>query len=570
MSSHVSSARHGQALHHRLLELLGLCTLALGQPLFALVNSSPEFFSARKTPGPAVVAFAVAVIVGLPLVILLVEALVARARPGWGDRLHDALRCLLLGAIVLGLLDELDLELTRSTGIAAPAWLLIAVAAACGAAALWLLRRSAGSRTFVRFLAVAAPAALVAFLASAPMGSSAASPPTTARHPVPVVMVVMDELPVSSLLSSGDRIDARRLPNFARLARAGTFYPNATTVADQTTVAVPALLSGRRGPRRIRAPDIRAWPRNLFSLLRGQYRLHVREPITRLCPAAACPEEDRSTGDAVAALASESSHLAYLSVAPNDMAPRSPLIGGAEVRDAGRDVSAFLAGVRARRRPTLDFLHVMTPHRPWGRLPSGRAYPVSGDGGVPEGVRQTLRLPRDRGLARRLWRAHLLQVGYADRLLGRVIARLKRVGLWNRALVVLAADHAVSFEPGAPLRDVTRANVGGIASVPLFVKRPGGRGRGTDPRPAQTVDVLPTILDAIGARAPRDLDGVSLLGTPGSRRRPVRVLSTKSEYVSTTVAAIRRHRARLLRVQRRDVIDAPEWRERCRLPDSGC
>ena len=50
---------------------------------------------------------------------------------------------------------------------------------------------------------------------------------------------------------------------------------------------------------------------------------------------------------------------------------------------------------------------------------------MADDHEVPEAVRETLRLPRDRALSRRLWRAHLLQVGYADRLLGRVLDRLR-------------------------------------------------------------------------------------------------------------------------------------------------
>ena len=67
---------------------------------------------------------------------------------------------------------------------------------------------------------------------------------------------------------------------------------------------------------------------------------------------------------------------------------------------------------------------MLSPHRPWGRLPSGRPYAVADDDGIPASVRETLRLPADRRGAE-LWRAHLLQLGYTDRLLGRVIARLK-------------------------------------------------------------------------------------------------------------------------------------------------
>lgn len=513
--------------------------------------------------------FAVAIILVGPALVLVAEVLADRARPGWGPGLHNGVRVVLLSAIALQLLNELDLGATRHVGVDAPGWGLILVAVI---AALWilaLLRRSDGARMFLRVLAVAAPGALLVFLASAPLTAPPKSPTVRAGRPVPIVMIVMDELPTTSLLKTPNRLDAERVPNFARLAREGTFYPNATTVADHTEVAVPAMLSGRRGPEDIAPPDATNWPQNLFSLLDGQYRLDVREPITRLCPADACPDDAPSTPSAVGSLTSEAPHLAFLGVAPKDLARRFRLIGGADEQDPGGEVRDFLAKVRDEDGPTLDFLHVLTPHRPWGRLPSGRTYRPPGQDDVPESVRETLDLPRDRELALDLWRAHLLQVGYADRLLGRVIDHLERSGMYDRALLVVAADHGVSFRPGQPLRDITPGNVANIASVPLFIKQPGGRGRGTDPAPAQTTDVLPTILDVIEAQPPPGLEGRSLL-SPLHRDGRVRVLSTRSAYVETTLPEVRAERARWLNAQKRDVIGSDLWKQSCRIADSGC
>ena len=52
------------------------------------------------------------------------------------------------------------------------------------------------------------------------------------------------------------------------------------------------------------------------------------------------------------------------------------------------------------------------------------------------------------------------------------MAKLKAEGIWDKALVVLTADHGVSFIPGQHRRSVTAANFSDIASVPLFVKLP--------------------------------------------------------------------------------------------------
>ena len=554
---------------HRSLELLGLWTLAAAQPVFGLVTSTPEFFAERKTPAAAIVVFALAIVLVPPALVLLAEVLAGRARPGWGPRLHDGVRLVLLSSIALQLLNKLDLGATRYVGVEAPGWGLILVAGIAALGLLELLRRSDGARMFLRFLAVVAPGALLLFLGSAPLAVPPESPAVRVDRPVPIVMIVMDELPTTSLLKGPDRLDAERVPNFTRLAREGTFYPNATTVADQTTVGVPAMLSGRRGRKDIAPSDAANWPQNLFSLLAARYRLDVREPITRLCPAAACPGEAPSTPSAVSSLASEAPRLTFLSLVPNDLVRRSPLIGGAVEPDPADEVSDFLARLGAEDHPTLDFLHVLTPHRPWGRLPSGRRYRAPGQDDVPESVRETLHLPRDRELALHLWRAHLLQVGYADRLLGRVIDHLERNGMYDRTLLVVAADHGVSFRPGEPLRNVTPGNVANIASVPLLIKRPHGRGRGTDPAAAQTIDVLPTILDVIGAESPPGLERRSLLGPLGRDGR-VRVLSTRSAYVETTLPELRADHARWLKAQERDVIGSPLWEQSCRLADSGC
>ena len=64
-------------------------------------------------------------------------------------------------------------------------------------------------------------------------------------NPAPIVFVVLDELPTTSLMDGEERIDAERYPNFAALARDATWYRRATTVAETTYDALPAILTGR-------------------------------------------------------------------------------------------------------------------------------------------------------------------------------------------------------------------------------------------------------------------------------------------------------------------------------------
>ena len=157
---------------HRALELFALWSFAVAQPVLALVASSPDFFSERKAPVAAIVLFALVIVFVAPVLVLLLEAAVERARPGWGRGLHNGARLVLLWAITLQLLNWLDLGATHLAGINAPGWSLIFVAAIVSVGILRLLWRSQGARMSVRFLAMAVPVALVMFLISAPLGEA--------------------------------------------------------------------------------------------------------------------------------------------------------------------------------------------------------------------------------------------------------------------------------------------------------------------------------------------------------------------------------------------------------------
>jgi hypothetical protein len=187
--------------------------------------------------------------------------------------------------------------------------------------------------------------------------------------------------------------------------------------------------------------------------------------------------------------------------------------GGFTGGDAGDEVLALLgSGGRPARfdawvrsihpssRPALNFKHVLLPHVPWEYLPDGRRYsPVTLDERAAS---------KEPFLVRQNYQRHLLQLGFTDRVLGRLIARLRETGLWDRALVVITADHGVSFRVGQfDRRAVTPENVQDIAPVPLFIKAPGQRSGRVSTRPVETVDILPTIAEDLGLRMPWKVDG---------------------------------------------------------------
>ncbi len=336
-------------------------------------------------------------------------------------------------------------------------------------------------------------AALVALLAA---GAMALPAQAAARPRTPVVMVVLDEMPTHSLLARNGRVDRIRYPNFAGLARSSTWFSNATTASDATKFAIPAILDGRT-PNRRRPATYRGHPHNIFTLLRRQgYRLDVHEEASDLCPYRSC----RRTQTA----------REFLS---NDRIKR--------VRD-------FIATLKPERRPTLFYEHVLLPHVPWIFLPSTRRFDRTVLGPI-EGLNSSERSVFDRTLVRQSWQRHLLQVGAVDTLLGEMVAQMKRTGLWDRAVVVVMADHGVSFRVGATdRRTIVPANAKDIAPVPLFIKFPRQRRGRIDRSLFRTYDVLPTIARRIGLRLPRGVSGRPAGSRAIRRRSRISVLSRAS------------------------------------------
>ena len=105
------------------------------------------------------------------------------------------------------------------------------------------------------------------------------------------------------------------------------------------------------------------------------------------------------------------------------------------------------------------------------------------------------------------------EIAYADESLGRVIAHLERLGVYERTVVVFLADHGEGL---GEHRELTHSYLlyDTTLHVPLIIRLPDGlpgRGQVVEQR-VGTVDVMPTVLDLLGQPARRDLDGQSLRG----------------------------------------------------------
>ena len=329
-------------------------------------------------------------------------------------------------------------------------------------------------------------------------------------------MIVFDEFPTVSLLDSHGRIDRGRFPNFADLARHSTWYSNATTVHDRTYAAVPAIMDGLMPGAERAEPSAKEHPNSIFRLLHRQgYRIRAVEEDTRVCPYRWCRRHRL----------------------------RKP--GYPRVRGRRRRVLQSIARIRPRRGAVFYFHHSLLAHSPWEYLPGCRGLGFTRSD-FPDKLRDEVG-NRDPYLGEHLQERHLLQVGCTDWLVGKLLGRLRREGLFKRAAIVITADHGISFAPDRVFRrDITSAHAGEVAPVPLFIKAPGQtRGR-VDRSWIRTIDVLPTLAKLLRIRVPWQLDGHPAGSRAVRARREVEVRgATTGVFRMSATELVRRRRAAL-------------------------
>ena len=108
------------------------------------------------------------------------------------------------------------------------------------------------------------------------------------------------------------------------------------------------------------------------------------------------------------------------------------------------------------------------------------------------------------------WRGH-----YADSMtrldddLGAVIDVLKQTGRWDKTILIAVADHGESLgDHGEFLHGDSYFD--SVVKVPMLLRVPGLPGNPTALKPLVShVDLLPTVLDLVGAVAPAGIDGRS-------------------------------------------------------------
>jgi arylsulfatase A-like enzyme len=178
--------------------------------------------------------------------------------------------------------------------------------------------------------------------------------------------------------------------------------------------------------------------------------------------------------------------------------------------DADVVVDTALAWRRLRQGlPTFIYAHTMDPHVPYTPPPPFdrmfEPHPTEDHPGRDPRTDYKEPLDRERMVAQ-----YDGEIAYGDREFGRFVTALKDAGVYEDALIVFIADHGEEFlDHGRWLHG--RSVFDELVRVPLVVKFPGNRhaGRRVSAQ-VQGVDVVPTILEALGLPLPDDLEGQPL------------------------------------------------------------
>jgi len=505
------------------LTYFALSTIAIAQPMLDLYGKNTTVFSAAKMSALEVTIFV--------LMVLLVPAVVATGIDSlskfFGPRVNESVRLWQIAgfSFLVGLAIS---RIAHWNGNQLP----IAVGMVLAIAVPVCFDRFKSVREWSRWLSalgIAVLATAVIQLQPVILGTSGPkSDAVIGQKDVSVLQIVFDEFPLYALLDANGNINAARFPGFAQLAQDATWYRNSVAESNFTHQAVPAILSSHV-PSQTGGPFLQQYPKNIFTLFGGKTTVDGIEPVTSLCPHAVCNTRGASPWGfelrRYVKFVRDAGYVYGHRVLPPIARKRIPSIEGTwggfgavankfkEQFDTGAfsQVDAIASGVDTLVADTssrIEVIHALVPHAPWRLTPDYRVAPLS-----PTISTQN---PDNEDVVRDTYQTFLVQVGAADNAISELITTLKAKGRWDNTLLVVTADHGISFLPTMPQRhsdfsDMDQSN--DIYRIPTFIKFPKQASGVVSDCAISNLDLLPTIIDVTKTKTSWQFAGKSVAGT---------------------------------------------------------
>lgn len=340
-------------------------------------------------------------------------------------------------------------------------------------------------------------------LPSAPSKAATAAPPSSKRPNV--LLYLIDTLRADRVGAYGSTLGLT--PRIDALARQGIVFERTTAASSWTRPSTASILTG------------------LPPGVHGANRLDRRLPPAARTLAEALQEAGyRTAGFSANAhittafgFAQGFDHFEYL-----DELARGDALGGRALAWLDETAAAPDRGPA----PFFLYLHAIDPHAPYEppedfrrrfaeNVPAG-----SGSLAKVEEVYRALdrRRPEARALVERMAPLYDAEVAGIDRSFGALLDQLDRRGRLDETLVVVISDHGEEFgEHGGLGHGKTLYRE--VLDVPWIVRLPGQTAGRRIATPAAHLDVMPTILAALGLPAGPRLRGVDRLA-PEAREGP--------------------------------------------------
>ena len=481
----------------------------------------------------SVVVYMIVLVQVLPALVLLAADRLIAARYGSGRRLR-VFRSVLFAAALLLILRQLQLywgpatdfaDSVRSASLVLLVFVDLLIVAAIVCLAIWAFK---GLLKFFYYMSPVAIAmtAIISFQmptsANLPEGYAQEVETATESGSRPAVFIlVFDELGYNVLLEQDDKpqgelfprdgeLDEESFPNIAGLARDGVWFTNATTCCLNSLAAVPRLVDP--AVSLAQQFDVRLYTQ-YFELEKRYFddcgKVITCRGVTYLA------ENDRLR------LAGSLALRAFYQAAPKpvEKAINRPMgwlldrLGWAypPTDRAGihtftkRQFGLFLDDIEGENALGRIYVsHLLLPHDPFSFDRKGNAVNRSATLFRPE---------PDQGSAvtdPAVYREHVM---YVDRLIGELVSKLKREGIYDESVIVISGDHG----PRTFIPTPGRAPTEFMPRVPLVIHAPGLR-RQVSSVDYQHTDFGATLTDILGLPTPEDAEGVSAF----SEERPQR------------------------------------------------
>lgn len=356
-----------------------------------------------------------------------------------------------------------------------------------------------------------------------------------------IILVVFDQIPLTSLLNHNLTIDENLFPNFANFAKTATWYKNAFTLYTHTRDAIPSIVTGseinlyRQRLKTLqeqiknRTPDQKQFPKNLFTELSSSHKMNVFESVTALGPKNSFSANEFSLKIFLA----DTMLLAAYTIVGNQELIALPKTDDKwtnffNLKNSANNekfayefqgeranmVEDFIASLKKSPEPTFNFLHVVLPHVPFEYDEYGKIHNKTTRTspqkiktrigidiwGGKEGTKENLAL-------------HIAQTRFVDLLFGKIIKKLKDENMFDSSIVILTADHGIDFfydDLSLDEKYVKKISEINMKEIPLFIKYPFQKDPEQSEKIALNTDIAPTVADVLNKKLSWQHEGISL------------------------------------------------------------